>query len=272
MEIRNLLVNLDVDASTTSNALKLAVDLAARFDARVSAVAAAAPPADLIGVEGSLVVANLYEAERDAMEGRFASLESAFAAEVPVALRGNFVASLEAPTGLAIKLARGADLVVVQSQPEAHGYAHSLDVGSVLLGCGRPVLVCASNVAAIKADRIVIGWKDTREARRAVADALPFLERAEDVVIIGVDNEGLEQRGGLDDMLAWARSHGVKARRDVRHAVGSHGESLIAALEQTEADLLVTGAYGRSRLTERIFGGVTRELLGAQGINRFMSN
>jgi nucleotide-binding universal stress UspA family protein len=110
----------------------------------------------------------------------------------------------------------------------------------------------------------VVGWKDTREARHAVRDALPLFARAQQVTIVEIctsDEQDATQRR-VRDVANYLQQHGVKCLTGVRvHTAGSDARQLIHVAKKKSADLIVTGAYGRSRLGEWIFGGMTRGLL-----------
>ena len=115
----------------------------------------------------------------------------------------------------------------------------------------------------------------TREARRAVRDALPFLEQATRVTIVeacGPDDEktALDR---LNDVARYLSHHRIKCGPKIMlEQKGSGAEQLIRSAQEEQADLLVTGAYGHSRLGEWIFGGMTRELLAASPICCLMSH
>jgi nucleotide-binding universal stress UspA family protein len=110
----------------------------------------------------------------------------------------------------------------------------------------------------------VLGWKDTREARLAVRNALPFLKKASRVTTVEIctsDDQDLA-RGRVRDVAKYLRGHGVKSETDVRvHMAESDAHHLIRVAEEDGADLIVAGAYGHSRLGEWMFGGMTRGLL-----------
>ena len=114
-------------------------------------------------------------------------------------------------------------------------------------------------------DRVLIAWKDSRESRRAVADALPFLEKADEVMVLGVgsgeDTDNLQFE--TKDVSDWLARHGVKAcRPTVAAATGDRVEAeILAHIDDFDADLVVAGGYGHSRATEWVLGGVTRTLL-----------
>jgi len=272
MEFRTILVNLDVDYYSP-NILKVAVDLAQRFGARLSAVAAASPPASFLSAESAAITLDLYEAERTQLADRLRRLEAAFIEAVPTTLRGDCLTALETPNAVLSRLARHADLLLLRSHLGGEEvYSRNVDVGGLLLAAGRPVLLIQPDGYEVKADRIVVGWKDSREARRAVSDALPLLKRAKQVVVAEVEGGGPSTRAGVDDVVSWLLLHDVEAHGQVYPATGSHCAALQEIASENGADLIVAGAFGQSRLREWIFGGVTRDLLASPAINRFMSN
>jgi nucleotide-binding universal stress UspA family protein len=127
-----------------------------------------------------------------------------------------------------------------------------------------PVLVVPPEGGVLRARSVIVAWKDTREARRALHDAMPFLKAAEKVLVVAVceAEEAKAALEGVREVVAGLSRHGVKADPTVVQAPAD----LAAARLQDEArearaDLIVAGAYGHSRLGEWIFGGVTRYLL-----------
>ena len=135
----------------------------------------------------------------------------------------------------------------------------------VLLHAGPPVLVvpCIGSIGAI-GWRILVAWKNTHEAARALRDALPLLRRAEHVSLVEVGAVRLD--AAPDDSLlaasAWLAAHGVafEAHREIELA--GVGDQLLTRASEIGADLIVSGGYGHSRLREWALGGVTRHLLG----------
>jgi nucleotide-binding universal stress UspA family protein len=272
MEFRSILVNLDVD-SGSSGLLSVAIDLAARFGAEISAVAGASLATDLIAFEGAAVAVGNYDAERKQLEDRLQAIEVDFIAKVPTNLRGRCVTLLTAPNELAVIAARRADLILVDSWAGEKVASRNLDVGALLLSAGRPLLLVAGGNTHVSAKTVIVGWKDGREARRAVADAMPLLRSAMEVIVAAIDEgDTMEQRASVEDVAGWLRLHGVAANGNVYPLVGTHAETLQSLARHSEADLIVTGAFGHSRMREQLFGGVTRDLLAAGAVNRFMSN
>jgi nucleotide-binding universal stress UspA family protein len=136
---------------------------------------------------------------------------------------------------------------------------------------GRPVLVAPPGFERLAAKRVVVAWKDTREARRAVHDALPFLVRAEQVHVAVAGHEA--RREGGADVAAYLASHGVSVATRLLHQpeIGAADEILRFARRE-DADLIVMGAYGHSRLREWVFGGATRDMLQGTSLCCLMSH
>jgi len=183
--------------------------------------------------------------------------------------------ALDFPAEALTRTARSADLVVIgQAKTPVNAY-RALDPGEAILKMGRPTLVVPEEVSSLRAEHIVIGWKDTREARRAVWDALPFLQQATRVTVVEAcgppdEKTSLER---LDDVARYLSHHRIQGGpKVILEQKGSGAKQLIQLAQQERADLLVTGAYGHSRLGEWIFGGMTRELLAASPIYCLMSH
>jgi nucleotide-binding universal stress UspA family protein len=132
-------------------------------------------------------------------------------------------------------------------------------VEGVLFGSSRAILLVPDGRPATPIKRVVIGWNGSREAARAVAEAMPFLRKAAKVVVLTAERDP-----GDDDLdtrlVRHLDRHDVKA---TLHAVRSRdpADAILAEATAVEADMIVIGAYGHSRLREWMLGGVTRDLL-----------
>ena len=147
----------------------------------------------------------------------------------------------------------------------------------VALASGRPILaVPYAGQFETVGRRVLIGWNATREATRAVNDAMPLLAGADVVTVLTIDaREGPDAHGelpGADISLHLAR-HGVKAtiERTVSAGVPA-GEVLLSRAADLGADLLVIGAYGHSRMRELLLGGATRSILQSMTVPVLMSH
>jgi nucleotide-binding universal stress UspA family protein len=170
--------------------------------------------------------------------------------------------------------ARGFDLVVVeQPTPEQHAFAGGL-IGSIVSGCGRPMLATPyiqKDPASF--DIVVVAWDASASAARALCDAIPILKRSKSVEIVTVANGKADHGspGGAEVVRHLAR-HGIHAAfRDIPGGIDA-AEMLLSYVADSGAKMMVTGAYGHSRLAETLAGGATRTLLDSMTIPLLMSH
>jgi nucleotide-binding universal stress UspA family protein len=274
MSYATLLVYVNAD-HVSKQLVGVAADLADRFSAKLIGVSALAvmPP---VVASGVVVVDNATEFDIAQMKAKLEWAGEQFRAVVGGDRQAEWRSFLKLPAETLITEARCADLIVVEKSKAPWDIHRAADNGSAILGAGRPVLVVPTAVKALAADHIVVGWKDTREARRAILDALPFLHEARRVTIVEIsetDRMGAP-RHYADDVVRYLARHRIKAEARVEaRLLGSTAADQIMGLALDEgADLLVTGAYGHSRLNEWIFGGMTRDLLASSPICCLMSH
>jgi nucleotide-binding universal stress UspA family protein len=246
--------------------LRIGAALASRTKASVVGIAASAPLpvvyAECYSNEG-LVDADLAALveETDEAEARFRAAMAGMGGEITWRSMVRDVP----PSDFVAREARAADLVV--TGPEVGwftgGSSHSLITGDLLLKAGRPLLIASDKAADEDLRNVLVAWKDTREARRAIADALPLLALADHVCVVEVADQDrvAAARGRLDDVVGWLRSHGVAAEGLAVEPTGSDAAQLRALVQGRGAGIVVGGAYGHARLREWVFGGVTRNLL-----------
>jgi nucleotide-binding universal stress UspA family protein len=174
---------------------------------------------------------------------------------------------------------RYADLIVIGQLDAYDSQAGLLRARpeEVTMLAGRPTLVVpfTGHFEPIGTG-VVIGWDASREAARAVGDAMPLLGRAEKVTVLTIDAEespfGHGEIPGADIALYLAR-HGVKA--EVEHTVSAGigiGNTLLSRAADYQANLLVMGAYGHSRMRELLLGGATRTVLTSMTLPVLMSH
>lgn len=172
--------------------------------------------------------------------------------------------------------ARYADLIVLGQ----HGAEDYSGVGSgfaehVVREAGRPVLMVpyVGDFASI-GKRILIGWKATREAIRAVSDAIPFLHQAEAIRVLVIDPKAGE-RGAMPDVdiAPYLARHGVNVEVHVdRAAQNDVGNEILSRAADFGADLIVVGAYGHSRFREMVLGGASRTIMDSMTVPVLLSN
>ena len=171
------------------------------------------------------------------------------------------------PAGFLVEQARAGDVVVVgrPAKDDAEDVMLGVAASDIVLGVGRPVLVVPPGVERMSGKRVVVAWKDTREARRAVIDALPFLKAAEEVFIAGAGDE--TPLATVQDVASYLARYGIVAKPVVEALTdGRPATALLRIAQRVNADLIVTGAFGHSRMRQWVFGGVTRDLLDHAGI------
>ena len=263
-----LLVLITYPQGTDASEIREAVSFAVALDARISALACIvqvrAPSQHLLS---DAFVAGLVGSERKKSADTAAELSAVFEASAKKA--GVFQESLtetcftsDAPD-LLIREARLRDLTIVPVISEGTNYLWYTQ--SIVFGSGRPVLLLPqrSRARELVLNTVVVAWDGSRPAARAVADALPFLERAKTVRVLTVLNEKeLSSESPAAELSRYLERRAIDATPDCIDASGRRiGEILSSYLTSNQADLLVMGAYGHSRVREFILGGATRSML-----------
>ena len=270
MPLKDILVHLDATAQSAGR-LDLAIDLARRHDAHLTALHIVDLGLPLIAMAdggGGAALAGLIDQMRDTGLADAARIETAFRERIRRdGVRGEWRQAEGMVAELITLHARYADLVIVgQEDPDAPTTGTAGLAGDILFGAGRPVLVIpyAGDFTSV-GRRVLIGWNASREAARAVNDALPLIAAADSAVVLaanpkgGIDGHGEEP--GADIALHLAR-HGVKVAVEHRLAPDvPDADLLLNHASDMAADLIVIGAYGHSRLREFVLGGVTRTIL-----------
>lgn len=270
MTYESVLAYFEADEASDRRLL-VAADIAERFNATLIGFSALAARRPFVA-EGVVIE---EETEAD-IRARLAERETRFHGILGPERRGTeWQGSVGFPVAEVARKARVADLVVFGRRRAGGDVYDSLNPGETILRTGRPSLVVPEGVGALKAEHVVICWKDTREARRAVLDALPFLQGASRVFIAEVCQSGEEDRArdNIEDVARYLERHGIAGSRQViLHTDDSDTGQLFRLAQDEHADLLVSGAYGHSRLGEWVFGGVTRDLLTSSPVCCLMSH
>ncbi|HWA48932.1 MAG TPA: universal stress protein [Dongiaceae bacterium] len=171
--------------------------------------------------------------------------------------------------------ARHASLAIVGPPSVRTGATTTLSLSEdVIFASGRPSLLLPTDWPADRIGRrIVVGWNGSREAARAIADAMPFLIAAEQVQVIVVAEDKASGLLGADpgaDITRHLARHNVPVALE-QCREGDAGAILLDRARRLDADLLVMGAYGQSRISEFVFGGATRTVLGAASVPILLS-
>jgi nucleotide-binding universal stress UspA family protein len=256
------MVHLD-GAPSSGRRARLAVDLADRFHSALIGVAGRCYLPSFLA-DGSNAKAGQDDGERQEMMKLFSDMEGRFRAAAQRLTQVEWRGIFDYTNDLVPREARAADLIIVARKQAPDDLYFALDPGATVLRAGRPVLVVPEELDSLAAQRVVVAWKDTRESRRAVHDALPFLQAAKEVVIVEVCAQGTEMQSQrrVDDVAGHLLRHKVVVgAKACLHTEGSAARELLRFAKAEKADLIVSGAYGHARLSEWVFGGVTRDLL-----------
>jgi nucleotide-binding universal stress UspA family protein len=265
MTYTTVMVGLALDRSNEAR-LEIAGQLAERFGARVIGIAAAEFSPPLYFTSGEQAQ-NLIDQGRTRIRNRIADLEGEFRAAMHNrATSVEWRCAEDFPGRYMVREARASDIIVVgeaDSVSLGDPFAQ-ISPGDLVMQAGRPLLVVPDTCNWLDLRSVLIAWKDTAEARRAVADALPILRKATEVTVVEIVEEQADRAAAVSrvrDVVAWLSRHGINASERVPDQYGEAGEALERIASEMGAGLVVAGAYGHSRLREWILGGVTQRLI-----------
>ena len=274
---RDIVVNLSVRKGSKAVG-DYAVSVAETLEAHLTGVAVAFVPSIPGASLGYLPIETIEAQQRenemaaeDAVDHfTAASAKAGVAAERRV-LRTGFPAAAEQFS----RIARRFDLAIVgQLEPDVNSVEAAI-AESTLFDSGRPIVIVPYiQKAPLTLERVMVCWDGSRAAARAIADAMPLLERAGSVQVVIVTSERgkYDQIEGADMGLHLAR-HGVKVEvtRIARGKIDV-ADALLSHAADSGADFMVMGGYGHSRLREFVLGGVTRSMLHSMVVPTLMSH
>ena len=262
MAIRDILIQVGAGPHETER-LALAADLAERLGAALHGVHIEGPRlADLAGGGADLAWMASNEVQRIAREQEAEETRRAEAAhrifegvigESPVSDWSDLAWASDAWT----LRARLADLIIVGATDDPL-LAAPLSPDRLACASGRPVLILPPVKGAV-GHRLLIAWNGGREAARALHDAMPLIEQAQAVSVVAIETAEAPAPD-LDELAAHLQAHGVTPRL-VRKRGADAAALLLEEARSQGADLIIMGVYGRSRLTEWVLGGVSRDML-----------
>ena len=281
---KDLLVVMD-KSRTCATRLDVAVHVASRFGTHLTGLFVKEPPNIPLSVqsEGEVYArppSSYMEMQRQAWREAAQDAQQLFRSRTDVPGITTEWREREGDVGeIAALHARYTDMIIVgQPDPELPAAHPTRALAErLLLGVGRPILVVPyAGAFTTVGERVLIAWNASREATRAVNDALPILQQASKVTVLAIN-----PRGGVSgdgdvpgaDLALHLSRHGVKAEAswvpadDIEVAA-----MLLSSACDCQADLIVMGGYGHSRVREIVLGGTTREMLKTMTVPTLMSH
>ncbi len=265
------------DPDTAPATLGLAFLLGRDHASHVEALHVRADPASAVplvgeGMSGAMVEEMLAVAERQAAEragrirGEFDAASRQLGASmvtvptVPPVFSALWREEMGREEEVVANAGRLTDLLVLAKPLPERDTPSIMTLNAALMETGRPVLLAPPTIPAAIGRNVAVFWNGSAEASRAVAAAMPVLQRAERVAVLSAREEDGVIPGELAGYLGW---HEVQASVHTFVAGPHVGQTLLAEAEGLGADLVVMGAYTHSRLRQLILGGVTRHVLHA---------
>jgi nucleotide-binding universal stress UspA family protein len=279
MTYKTIIVNCDANPKV-SHRLAVATELGQRFGAHLVGLHARPPFEAPMFFDGGMPMDSLFQAYEEAVKTDLAKSQAAY----EKAIKGFHLSSeWRVVDGfvdgeLAVQ-ARYADLLILgQSDPDSEAAETPGDLPeTVALATGRPTLV-VPHIGTRKppGKNVLLCWNASRESARAAADALPFLKAADNVLVLVVDAKTSGGGHGPEpgaDVAAWLARHGAKVtvQRDVA-ADTDVGNVILSRAADHDADLIVMGLYGHSRMRELVLGGASRTILSSMTVPVLMSH
>ncbi|MFN4164721.1 MAG: universal stress protein [Ferrovibrio sp.] len=278
MSYRDIVVHLTLDPRNAAR-IQLAIGLARRFGARVSGLYTVPPP-NVPYYMGEYIPTELIQKQMDEAQKASVSAHTEFMSTCAGAgIEHRWLSSELAPVEALRLTVRASDIAIVgqpdpnPADPSSIPYGTDVLPHELALQAGRPVLAVPHNgpVAEI-GRRILVAWNGKREATRALHDAMPLLRSAETVHLVTV---GPERKGRtmLAEVTEHMQRHGLRLETAIVDPAGQKvGTALMAEAQKRQADLVVMGAFGHSRLREMVFGGVTETILSSMSLPVLLSN
>jgi nucleotide-binding universal stress UspA family protein len=266
MTYSTVMVSLALDQPNEIR-LEAAGQIAERFDAGIIGIAASqfAPPLYFTSGEQAQ---SLIDQEQASINKRMAELEAQFReATRNRAGHVEWRSAIDFPARYIAQQARCADIIV--SASDRGLISDPLALASpkdLVMQAGRPVLVVPDTFGWLDLRSVLVAWKDTPEARRAIADSLPMLRKAKDVIIVEIPEQDDGRPAAISrvsDVVGWLSRQGVTASQLVPEV--DENRDVTVQLDGIAADVgaavIVAGAYGHSRFRELILGGMTQHLI-----------
>ncbi|MDR3472339.1 MAG: universal stress protein [Devosia sp.] len=260
MSYKSILVHVEPNPASDAR-IAVAIELARRFGGRVIGIGAQSfyP---LVGFGYDYVDPGTIQTLQGILEENLGQAETRFR-NATQDLSAVWRSAFDTPNRVIAEQARGADLVIASQAPPHCDETAFARPGDLIMTTGLPVLLLPPDHSDFSGRRILIGWKNTLQARSALSAALPLLKVAEKVVLARVQgNDEDDARSELQDVADRLTLHGVKPVCEVlERTESSVALDLLKAAKERDLDVVVVGAYAHARVSEWAFGGVTQDLL-----------
>ncbi len=263
---KSIMVHVDLDDPATPDRITAAAALANQHRATLLGVAASLPTAtiEVLASGGAAIAAGVITGDPHEMDARFATAERLFQRWAGSGIQTEWRTAVDFPTHAIIGMAARVDLVVVGAARRSTPANSYLDYADVVMRAGRPVLAVPHAGSRFEAETAVVAWRNKRESRRALADALPLLALAGEVHLVHVreTTDDAEERTSLADAVKFLEGHCIgSTAHTLEMGSLSPAQRIVEFAARVEAGMVVCGAYGHTRLREWAFGGVTRDLM-----------
>jgi nucleotide-binding universal stress UspA family protein len=264
MTYATVMVSLALDQANEAR-LEAAGQIAERFDSGIVGIAAAQFSPPLYYSLGDQAQ-NLIDQGEAAIKKRMSELEVQFREATKNRARHvEWRSAIDFPARYIVQEARCADIVVSGGQGKNFSDPFALaSLKDLVMQAGRPLFIAPDNVSWLDLRSVLVAWKDTLEARRAIADSLPMLRKAKEVTVAEIVEAGDSRPAAVSrvrDVVAWLSRHGVSAAELVPERSGDVIAQLDGIAADVGAGVVVAGAYGHSRFRELILGGMTEHLI-----------
>lgn len=274
MAIKSILLHMAPDESR-QHRMQVALDLTARYDADLEIVYMLSPSSMPAAIQGR-GASHAYIAEATAIAAEKADGVRAEVAETcpKAGIRWEWHVLEGDHNELLAERSHFADLMIVS---QAHGAGWEGHVGlhdpdELLMTSSCPVLLTPRDgMADSVGKRVLLAWKDTKEAARAVRDGMGILQSAEHVVLLTCDRPHHRFEGGLE-IVSYLKRHGVEVEPMSDIGTDNVGQVILSYAADMNADLVLMGAYGRPRWREIVLGGATRHVLSHMTLPILMSH
>jgi nucleotide-binding universal stress UspA family protein len=265
MKYATVMVGMSLGQSNEAR-LEIAAQLAERFGATIIGVTAAEFSPPLYFTDGA-PAQKLIDQGRAAVKNRIAELEGEFRAAMQNrAVEVEWRSAEDFSTRYIVQQVRACDIIVVGEAARgalADPFAQ-INPSDLVIQTGSALLVVPDACNWLDLRSVLVAWKDTVEARRAISDALPLLLKSTEITVAEIVEDETDRAAALSrvgDVAAWLARHGVQASAKVPEQRGDAATQLARIAADVGAGVVIAGAYGHSRLSEWILGGVTRRLV-----------